>query len=168
VITFTACPRDFADPKFDIAPNVVHALINAVHKDGFVKQTGATFRVQADTASILPPAVVLPFDRLFDIRAAAALRFWRALMGGNPGPNPAALSPARRDRLILALRGLDGRLAGATHREIACALFGGQPIAGRDWISHELRDRTARLVRLGLKMTSGGYRRLLLHPYRRK
>jgi hypothetical protein len=79
VITFTACPRDFADPKFDIAPNVVHALINAVHKDGFVKQTGATFRVQADTASIIPPAAILPFDRLFDIRAAAALRLWRAL-----------------------------------------------------------------------------------------
>ena len=121
MITFTACPRDFADPKFDIAPDVLHALISAGHKDGFVKQTGETFRVLADTASIVPPAVILPFDRLFDIRAAVALRFWRALMGRNPGPNPAALSSARRDRLILALRGLDGRLAGATHRHKSAA-----------------------------------------------
>jgi hypothetical protein len=99
---------------------------------------------------------------------AAALHFFRALTGRNSGPNPAALSAARRDRLTLALRGLDGRLAGATHREIARALFGNHAIDDRDWISHELRDRTARLVRLGFTMMRGGYRRLLLHPYRRK
>jgi hypothetical protein len=29
-----------------------------------------------------------------------------------------------------------------------------------------LRDRTARLVRLGVALMNGGYRRLLLHPYR--
>ena len=103
---------------------------------------------------------------LFEVRIAAALRLWRALNGRRPGPNPAALSEARRNRLILALRALDGRLDGATHRQIAAALFGAQAVPERDWISHELRDRTARLVRLGIAMMNGGYRRLLLHPYR--
>ena len=64
-------------------------------------------------------------------------------MSQSHGPNPASLSPARRSRLILASRGLDGRLAGATHREIARAPFGAGAIAHRDWISHELRDRSA-------------------------
>ena len=41
------------------------------------------------------------------------------LAGRNPGPNPAALPKTRRDRLILALRALDGRLTDATYREIA-------------------------------------------------
>jgi hypothetical protein len=67
---------------------------------------------------------------------------------------------------VLALRALDGRLDGATHREIAAALFGANAVPERGWISHELRDRSARLVRLGVAMMNGGYRRLLLHPYR--
>jgi hypothetical protein len=113
-----------------------------------------------------PTAILLPFDRLFEVRVAAALRLWRALKGRKPGRNPAALSEARRKRLAFALRALDGRLDGAPHREIAAALFGAYAVPERDWISHELRDRTARLVRLGLAMMNGGYRRLLLHPYR--
>lgn len=113
-----------------------------------------------------PPAVVLPLDRLFDIRVAAALRLWRSLAGRNPGPDPATLSRARRDRLILALRALDGRLAKASYREIADALFGVGEISGRAWKGHDLRDRTIRLVHYGLKMMEGGYRLLLLHPYR--
>jgi hypothetical protein len=113
-----------------------------------------------------PTAVLLPLDRLFEVRIAAALRLWRALNGRQPGTNPATLSEARRKRLVLALRALDGRLDGATHRQIAAALFGANAIPERDWISHDLRDRTARLVRLGVTMMNGGYRRLLLHPYR--
>jgi hypothetical protein len=168
VIALTALPPDLADPDFGLAPALLDTLLNAVDGDGFIERRGANLRVKINPAGILPPAILLPFDRLFEIRAAAAVRFWRMLTGRNPGPNPAALSPARRDRLILALRALDGRLAGATYREIARALFGAGAIADRDWISHELRDQTARLVRLGFAMMRGGYRRLLLHPYRRR
>jgi hypothetical protein len=127
---------------------------------------GATLRVHITEANTDPPAVVLPLDRLFGIRVAAALRLWRSLAGRNPGPNPVTLSRARRDRLILALRALDGRLAKASYREIADALFGAGEISGRAWKSHDLRDRTIRLVHYGLKMMEGGYRLLLLHPYR--
>lgn len=134
--------------------------------DYVIERLGVEMRVHLDSGGVDPPAVLLPFDGLFEVRVAAALRLWRALRGRRPGANPAALSEARRNRLILALRALDGRLDGATHRAIAAALFGAEAIPKRDWISHELRDRTARLVRLGMTMMNGGYRRLLLHPYR--
>lgn len=134
--------------------------------DLVIERLGAKLRVHLVGGETQPTAVLLPLDRLFEVRAAAALRLWRALNGRQPGRNPAALSDARRKRLILALRALDGRLNGATHRQIAAALFGANAIPDRDWISHDLRDRTARLVRLGVTMMNGGYRRLLLHPYR--
>jgi hypothetical protein len=34
------------------------------------------------------------------------------------------------------------------------------------WKTYDLRDRTVRLVRLGHAMMQGGYRRLLLYPFR--
>ena len=53
-------------------------------------------------------------------------------------------------------------------REIAAVLFDTAPISKRDWKTHDLRDQTVRLVRLGFSMMRGGYRRLLLYPYRRR
>src|SRR6185437_7929240 len=132
-----------------------------------IERCGATLRVHLKDAD--PPlAVLLPLDELFESRAAAALRLWRGLTGRDPGHNPAALSAPRRNRLILALRALDGRLEAASYREIAGALFGIGRLPERGWKSHDLRDRTIRLVRLGIDMMQGGYRLLLLHPYRRR
>ena len=129
---------------------------------------GARLRLHRQGNVGEPVAILLALDRLFDIRAAAALRLWRGLTGRDPGPDLGTLTRDRRIRLILALRALDGRLAEATYPEIAAALFDTAPISKRDWISHELRDQTGRLVRLGFSMMRGGYRRLLLHPYRRR
>jgi len=126
------------------------------------------FRVHIDEAGTEPPAVILPLDQLFEIRAAAAIRLWRGLTGRNLAPDPTALSKARRDRLVLALRALDGRFDEASYREIAAVLFGRTEVPERGWKSHDLRDRTIRLVRFGLDMMTSGYRRLLLHPYRRR
>jgi hypothetical protein len=134
--------------------------------DYVIERLGAELRVHLVGGEAQPTAVLLPLDRFFEVRVAAALRLWRALNGRQPGRNPAALSDARRKRLVFALRALDGRLDGATHRQIAGALFGANAIPERGWISHDLRDRTARLVRLGVALMNGGYRRLLLHPYR--
>lgn len=110
--------------------------------------------------------VLLPLDRLFELRAAAALRLWRALTGRAPGRDPATLPGHRRDRLALALRALDARLDNATYREIAAALFGAVALPQHGWKTDDLRDRTVRLVRLGFATMQGGYRRLLLHPSR--
>jgi hypothetical protein len=110
-------------------------------------------------------AVLLPLDDLFEVRLAAALRLWQRLKGRRPEA-AVPLSRQRSERLVLALRALDGRLAGATHRQIAAALFGAGRVTGSAWISHDLRDSTARLVRLGLATMKGGYRQLLVHPHR--
>ncbi len=121
----------------------------------------------------LPPngaadAALLPFDEHFATRAAAALRVWRALVGRKPGSDPQALTTQRRSRLVLALRALDGRLEHASYRQLAEALFGPLSLRGdADWNNHDLRDRTIRLARLGLELSRGGYRRLLLYPSRR-
>jgi hypothetical protein len=166
VVAVAALPPELAHTR--LKPRVV-ALSPLVAREGddyVIEQFGAKLRLHREGGEGDPTAVLLPFDNLFEVRVAAALRVWRALNGRQPGKNPAALSDMRRKRLVLALRALDGRLDGATHREIAAALFGASAVPERDWISHELRDRTARLVRLGLAMMNGGYRRLLLHPYR--
>lgn len=166
VIALTRLPPELGNPKFKPKALSLDPTLAAHGDDCVIERLGARMRVHLDSRGADPPAVLLPFDGLFEIRVAAALRLWRALNGRQPGPNPAALSAMRRNRFTIALRALDGRLDGATHRQIAAALFGADAVLERDWISHELRDRTARLVRLGVAMMNGGYRRLLLHPYR--
>jgi hypothetical protein len=69
---------------------------------------------------------------------------------------------------VLTLRALDGRLAGETYRGIARALFGAPRVpAGPAWKTHDLRDRTIRLVRTGVDLMQGGYLDLLRHQRRR-
>ncbi len=112
------------------------------------------------------PCVLLPLDRLFEQRVATALRLWRGLTLRASGRDPAQLPPARRNRLALALRAFDGRLEKASYREIAEALFGAARVSERAWKTHDLRDRTIRLARLGFAMMRGDDRRLLLYPFR--
>jgi hypothetical protein len=166
VVALTRLPPELAHPGFEARPISLDSILAAQGDDYVIQRLGVEMRVHLDRGGVGSTAALLPFDGLFEVRMAAALRLWRVLNGRRPGPNPAALSETRRNRLVLALRALDGRLDGATHREIATALFGANAVPKRDWISHELRDRTARLVRLGIAMMNGGYRRLLLHPYR--
>jgi len=109
-----------------------------------------------------PAAVVIPLDADFAARAAATLRLWRVVVGRPHGRPPDRLTRQRRSRLRLALRALDGRLAGESYRVIAQSLFGRARIpAGAAWKTHELRDRTIRLARSGLALMRGGYRDLL-------
>ncbi|WP_194473382.1 DUF2285 domain-containing protein [Bradyrhizobium sp. CCBAU 51753] len=108
-------------------------------------------------------AVVLPFDGNFDMRLRAAHRFWRALEQRPLRPPPLALPMATRHRLIVALRAVDGWLAGNSYRDIAQGLFGSLRIPDRGCKTHDLRSRTIRLVKMGLRLTRGGYRALLRH-----
>jgi hypothetical protein len=111
---------------------------------------------------------VLPIDALFDVRLKSARRLWLATDGRNAGPDPAALSKTQRDRLSKGLRALDGRLEGASYREIAAVLFGTHRLPERSWKTHDLRDRTIRLCKLAVDLMQGDYRQLLLHPYRQR
>lgn len=103
----------------------------------------------------------LPLDGDFDARAYAARRLWRAMNGRAPGPAFHELSSQRRERLSDALRALDARVAGGTYRAIAEALFGKKRIPERAWKTHDLRNRTIRLVQSGFALMRGGYRGLL-------
>lgn len=68
----------------------------------------------------------------------------------------------RRRRLRIVLQALDGWLAGASHRDISCALFGDKRTKA-DWTdpSDHLRDTTRRAVRRGRQLMNGGYKALL-------
>ena len=113
-------------------------------------------------------AVELPLDRDFEFRAHAARRLWRALNDRAPGPPLHVFSAQRRRRLALALRALDARMDGSTYREIAEVLFGARQIPERAWKTHDLRNRTIRLVQTGFALMRGGYRALLRPPSRKK
>ncbi len=115
-----------------------------------------------------PYAAELPLDVDFEIRAHAARRLWRALNGRATGPAFHELSPQRRQRLALVLRALDGRVEGNSYREIAEVLFGTRRIPERAWKTHDLRNRTIRLVQSGFALMRGGYRELLRQARRKK
>jgi Uncharacterized conserved protein (DUF2285) len=79
------------------------------------------------------------------------------------------LSACRIGRLMLALRALDGHLAGESYRTIAQGLFGERRVpSGASWKTHDLRDRTIRLVHTGLHLMRGGYLELLTHQRTRR
>ncbi len=113
-------------------------------------------------------AAELPFDDLFELRAHAARRLWRALSGHPPGPDFRKPPAQRRDRLIQSLRALDARQDGAIYRVIAAALFGADRVPSRGWKTHDLRNRTIRLVQSAHALMRGGYLDLLSYPFRRR
>ncbi|WP_100555222.1 DUF2285 domain-containing protein [Bradyrhizobium sp. UASWS1016] len=108
-----------------------------------------------------PSAAELTFDGDFDARAYAARRLWRAMNGRALGPAFHQLSKQRRERISAAIRALDAHNAGGSYRIIAKALFGKKRIPDRAWKTHDLRNRTIRLVQSGLALMRGGYRKLL-------
>lgn len=113
-----------------------------------------------------PPArgttvdATLALDVTAPFRAEATLRFWHLVRSGQPQAPP-MLPMQRRERFVASLRALDGRSEGASYREIAEALFGPERVDQESWKTSSIRDRTIRLVRGGLALMRGGYRRLL-------
>lgn len=89
--------------------------------------------------------VALPLDMLLELRIAALLRFWRALRHRPPGDWRQDLPPQTRSRHVLTLRALDGKLDGASYRQIAEALLG---FHGRkaDWETDPRKNQIRRLV----------------------
>ena len=166
VVAVAQLPVGLADSKFRLPISALHPLGPGDDPLRLIAYRGTTLRAYIADRRADSLAVVLPLDQLFDIRAAAALRLWHGLIGRPPRHDPAELPATRRDRLVLALRALDGRLERATYRDIAEILFGSGRMPERGWKTHDLRDRTVRLARLGFSLMKGGYRRLLLYPFR--
>jgi hypothetical protein len=106
--------------------------------------------------------------RILPLALMPRCALWRLLTGEQYRP-PDPLTRLQRLQLVLALRALDGHLAGATYREIAEVLFGASRVpTGALWKTHDLRGRTIRLVRTGLKLLRGGYLDLLRSTRRRR
>ena len=167
MIPITPLPPDLADRNLQADRLSLEPPVTEDGPEWLINRRGSLFRLHIlEIPGEQVPCVVLPLDRVFEIRAAAALRLWRGLTGRLPGRDPAILPAARRDRLLLALRALDGRLEKASYRDIAETLFGTSRMPERGWKTHDLRDRTVRLARLGQALMQGGYRRLLVYPFR--
>jgi hypothetical protein len=108
-----------------------------------------------------PVALELFLDADFEMQSRAAHGLFSALFKRvRVHPYP-ALGLQRQHRLRLAMRALDGRLEGKSYRTIAEALFGNGRVPERSWKTHDLRNRTIRLVQAGLSLMRGGYRGLL-------
>ena len=106
-------------------------------------------------------AIELPMDSSFELRSQAAQSLWRAMSGRSPRPPLSEPSVRRRQQMTLVLRALDGRNEGQSYRAIAEGIFGKKQIPERAWKTHDLRNRTIRLVKRGLALMRGGYRELL-------
>ena len=112
-----------------------------------------------------PLAAIVPLDRDFVTRIATLLRFHRRLLGREAGPLPRGwpLTPYRLARLTLILRALDLRDGGATYRQIAVELGreDATKLSASDWKMSASRSFVVRLVRDGIAMMKGDYRKLL-------
>ena len=112
-----------------------------------------------------PLAAVIPLDKDFITRLASLLRFHRRLLGRAAGPLPRGwpLTAYRLARLSLILRALDLRDEGATYRQIATALGRDDAtlLSASDWKMSASRSFVVRLVRDGIAMMNGDYRKLL-------
>lgn len=81
------------------------------------------------------------------------------------GPAKAGAVTGRPGRLAMlhmrALQALDGLLFGASHRDIAIAIFGDGPVAERWHADSELRAQTRHLIHRGQAFVHGEYRSLI-------
>ncbi len=103
----------------------------------------------------------LPGFRLVEIQTLTLRRlaqFWRL---GRFSPSLFPPEPRAR-RWIMALQAYDGMIAGASHRDIAVALFGDKAVRD-DWTGHSdyMRSRVRRSVYAGCALVRGGYRDVL-------
>jgi hypothetical protein len=112
-----------------------------------------------------PIILELPLGTDFDLQSRAAYRLWSAVGKRAPAGSHSSLPLQRRQRLTLAMRALDGRIEGNSYRTIAGELFGTSQISERSWKTHDLRNRTIRLVQTGLSLMRGGYLTLLRHRH---
>nr|WP_115063585.1 DUF2285 domain-containing protein [Agrobacterium tumefaciens] len=112
-----------------------------------------------------PLAALVPLDPDGFDRTEAIDRLLRALLG-RVVPDDRRLTAQQKRRHRHMLQATDGRMNGATYRDIAGVIFGVDRVASDPWKTSALRDATTALVKDGLAMIAGGYRTLLRHRRR--
>lgn len=104
-------------------------------------------------------ACVVPLGDDVSQGAAAALQFWRHLMGAAAAQG--CTLDERLRRAQRSLRALDGRASGASYRELAEQIFGERRLEQEAWKTSSIRDVTIRLVRSGKALMERDYVRLI-------
>ncbi|MBZ0261138.1 MAG: DUF2285 domain-containing protein [Hyphomicrobiales bacterium] len=91
-----------------------------------------------------------------------ALERYNALFTGGTLRRKPLSARAPSQRLCISLRVLDGRLAGASYRDIAVTFFGHDRVDA-DWNApgDHLKNRIRRAAQRGVALMQGGYRELL-------
>ncbi|MEQ1516446.1 MAG: DUF2285 domain-containing protein [Usitatibacteraceae bacterium] len=110
-------------------------------------------------------AALIPLDGDALGRIEALTRFCSAQQERAIPPDT-RLTAQQRRRLRLMIQAIDGRANRATYREIAQTIYGASRVADMPWKTSPLRDSAIALVRDGMAMVGGGYRRLLRHRRR--
>jgi hypothetical protein len=162
LVLLSAAPPDFPGAK--PAPTFLLAGFARRASEGLYIALGhgraATYSLLLGEAEIDGPIMALvPLDAFAPERLSAAERLWRTTSGRHTPDT--RLTRQRRRRLCQMLRAADGKKVGASHREIAEALFGRRRVEAELWHASSLRFATMRLVRDGQVMIGEGYRTLL-------
>jgi len=142
---------------------------SAVTEDGsqhlLFENSGQTLQIRvrgadlSDPVHLLTEAIVVPSDLKTHLNSLEC--FNRLYTGLRAAPN-SPRQTSKPQRLRLVLRVLDGRLAGASYREIAIVLFGRDRVES-DWEAPDdhLKNRVRRAAQRGKFLMKGGYRGLL-------
>jgi len=112
-----------------------------------------------------PLAALIPFDEETLSRIEAITRVWRT-WSGRTVPRDKRMTLDQRRRLRLKIQAADGRMNGASYREIGMAIFGAARVAAEPWKTSSLRDTVIELVQGGFDLIAGGYLCLLRHRRR--
>ena len=113
-----------------------------------------------DVSAEQPLAVIVPLDAATPARLASLETLWRGLGRSRAASRP-RVTPQRRARIKAMLRAVDAQAAGASHRDLAQAMFGPQRVAAEPWKTSPLRDTAMRLSRDGAALVQRGYRQIL-------
>jgi hypothetical protein len=166
-VVLTAAPPIFGSELQPVALNPTAAQrgpagLSIVHSAG-----GERIRalLHGDAGLDQPLAMIIPLDADGLDRIEAAARLWRALHKP-PASADMRLTWQQRRRLKRMLQAVDGRMTGASYREIAEAIYGVKRVTEDPWKTSALRDSTMDLVKGGLALIAGGYRKLLRHRRR--
>lgn len=110
-------------------------------------------------------AALIPLDHSGFGRVEAVLRLLASLYG-RAVPSDPRLTHQKRLRTKRMLRAFDGRRAGASQKAIASAIFRLASMSRDEWQSAPARFATRSLIRDGVAMVAGGYRKLLQRQHR--
>lgn len=162
-------------PKLSFGGQVLDLEFIAAEKTLFVSLDGTqqlllrdgirSLQLNISGARITEPSILFVDTAISEEHPEIQLRLlecFRMLRAGGSLPSECFPPHPYAKRAAAVLMALDGHLAGASHREIAVAMFGEERV-DRDWSDprEHLRDAVRHTIARGLVLMEGGYRMFL-------